>query len=161
MEYKEAIKAIKDFKDAFDLARKAVEEHTGMRRVGLSLLLQDMPSYIGAYHVVGSNYIVINRTVLNAIRSLAKSKEEYNSYMFVVIMHEYLHSLGITDEMKVRRLTYLICKSLLGEEHIATKLAERDPADIYPQIKGLALAKFSNEFQLVKDFDDSNLTYIG
>ncbi len=161
MDYKHRIIEINSFNDAFELARKAVEEQTGMRRGGLTLLLQDMPGYIGAYHVVGSNYIVINRTILNAIKELAKSKEEYNSYLFVVIMHEYLHSLGLTDEMSVRRLTYNICNSLLDEKHPATKMAASDPSSLYPQIKNLINLKFSNEFKMIRDFDTSNLSYIG
>lgn len=161
MNYKQKIVEIESFTDAFELARKAVEEETDMRRAGLSLLLQEMPGYIGAYHVVGSNYIVINKTVLNAIKELAKSREEYNAYLFVVIMHEYLHSLGLTDEMSVRRLTYNICNSLLGKEHPATKMAASDPSSLYPQIRNLVTLKFGTEFQFVKDFDTSNLSYIG
>ncbi|GIU72095.1 MAG: hypothetical protein KatS3mg003_1574 [Candidatus Nitrosocaldaceae archaeon] len=161
IDYKQKIREIKSFNDAFELARRAVEEQTGMRRVGLTLLLQDMPGYIGAYHVVGSNYIVVNRTVLNAIKELAKSDEEYNSYLFVVIMHEYLHSLGLTDEMSVRRLTYNICKELLDDDHPATKMASSDPSSLYPEIRNLINIKFSNEFRLIKEFDTSNISYIG
>lgn len=161
MDYKQKVREIKSFNDAFELARKAVEKRTGMRRVGLTLLLQDMPGYIGAYHVVGSNYIVINRTVLNAIKELAKSNEEYNAYMFVVIMHEYLHSLGLTDEMSVRKLTYSICNALLDKEHPATKMAASDPSSLYPQIRNLINLQFSNEFKLIRDFDTSNISYIG
>ena len=42
-----------------------------------------------------------------------KSPEEYNSYLFMVLAHEYLHSFGIVDELQIRNLIYL-CKSLLG-----------------------------------------------
>ena len=42
-----------------------------------------------------------------------KSPEEYNSYLFMVMAHEYLHSFGIVDELQIRNLIYL-CKSLLG-----------------------------------------------
>ncbi len=161
MRYRDAIKNLKSFNEVFELVRKGVEEVIGMRRVGLTLLLQDMPGFIGAYHVIGSNYIVVNRTVLNAVRRLAKSDEEYNSYMFVVITHEYLHSLGITDEMRVRRLAYDICNSLLGDDHVATKMASSDPSSLYPEIRYLVNVGFGKDFQVIKDFDNSNLTYVG
>ncbi|MEM2856842.1 MAG: hypothetical protein QW416_07065 [Candidatus Nitrosocaldaceae archaeon] len=158
--YKKAIINSKSFNDIFELVKKLVEKETGMRRVGLTLLLQDMPGYVGAYHAIGSNYIVLNRRILNMVKSLAKNDEEYNSYLFVVIMHEYLHSLGLTDEIRVRRLTYKICDSIFGNEHITSKIAT-DPLSIYPEIRNLTGMGFGKEFHIIKDFDNSNMTYIG
>ncbi len=161
IDYKKALRSINSFNDIFELVRNAVKECIGLRRVGLTLLLQDMPGYIGAYHILGSNYIVINNTVLNTIKGLAKDNEEYNSYLFVVIMHEYLHSLGFTNEFYVRKLTYEICNKLLGSDHKATIIAMHDPTSLYPEIKSLINRKFDNNFKLVKDFDTTNITYIG
>lgn len=159
--YEQKLKDLRNFNDAFELVKVAVYDKFKMRRAGLNLLLQDMPNFIGAYHVLGSNSIVVNRHVLAAIKTLAKTGEEYNSYVFVVLAHEYLHSLGIIDEFKVRELTYAMCNSLLGETHIATKLAREDSASLYPELKNLTLTKFGNDFELIKDFDKSNLSYIG
>jgi len=103
-DYANRIRDANDFKDIFEIVRDAVYKTFKLRRVGLSLLLQDMPSFVGAYHVLGSNYIVINRYVLNTVKHLAKSREEYNAYVFVILVHEYLHSLGIVDEHKVRKI---------------------------------------------------------
>jgi len=161
LDYKEKIKDLQNFNDAFELVKVAVYDKYKMRRAGLSLLLQDMPNFIGAYHVLGSNAIVVNRYVLAAVKTLAKTEEEYNSYLFVVLAHEYLHSLGIVDEFKVRELTHNMCNTLLGETHVATKMARQDPASLYPQLRDLSLAKFGNDFELIKDFDKSNMSYIG
>lgn len=161
MSYEERLKNVKGFEDAFELVKTAVSEKYRMRRAGLNLLLQDMPNFIGAYHVLGSNYIVVNRYVLNAIRTLAKSGEEYNAYLFVVLAHEYLHSLGIVDEFKVRELTYNICNTLLGATHVATKMAREDPSSLYPDLKKLMIANFGKDFEMIKDFDRSNMSYIG
>ncbi len=160
-DYKEKLKELQNFNDAFELVKLAVYDRFKMRRAGLNLLLQDMPNFIGAYHVLGSNSIVVNRYVLAAIKTLAKTNEDYNSYLFVVLAHEYLHSLGIVDEFKVRELTYSMCNSLFGEMHVATKMAREDPASLYPELKNLSIAKFGSDFQLIKDFDKSNISYIG
>ncbi len=159
-DYEQKLKDLRDINEAFELVKLAIYDQFKMRRAGLNMLLQDMPNFIGAYHVLGSNSIVVNRRILAAIRTLAKTSEEYNSYVFVVLAHEYLHSLGIVDEFKVRELICKMCISLLGETHAATKMAREDPATLYPELKDLALAKFGGDFELVKDFDRSNLSYI-
>ncbi|MGB7952524.1 MAG: hypothetical protein WCF23_00970, partial [Candidatus Nitrosopolaris sp.] len=79
---------MKNFNDAFELVKLAVNSKFNMHRAGLSLILQGLPSRIGAYHILGSNVIVVNRTILNIIQQ-HKSIEEYNSYLFMVLVHEY------------------------------------------------------------------------
>lgn len=161
MSYAERLKNLKGFEDAFELVKTAVSDKYRMRRAGLNLLLQDMPNFIGAYHVLGSNFIVVNRYVLGAIKAMAASREEYNSYVFVVLAHEYLHSLGIVDEFKVRELTYNMCNTLFGATHAATKMTKEDPSSLYPDLKKLMISKFGNDFELIRDFDRSNMSYIG
>ncbi|MEM2923234.1 MAG: hypothetical protein QW560_02320 [Candidatus Nitrosocaldus sp.] len=158
--YKEGLRVAGDFKDVFTIVKDAVEYRFGMRRAGLNLLLQDMPSFVGAYHVLGSNSIVVNRYLLNVVKSIARSKEEYNSYTFVVLAHEYLHSLGIVDEYKVRTMTYELCRDLLGDEHTATTMAKGDPMSYFPELRRLTRLAFGREYELVKEFDTSNLSYI-
>jgi hypothetical protein len=159
-DYTGRISDANDFKDVFEIVKDAVYKTFKLRRVGLSLLLQDMPSFVGAYHVLGSNYIVVNRYILNTVKHLAKSKEEYNAYVFVILVHEYLHSLGIVDEYKVRRMTYELCNSLLGKDHAATIMAKGDPSSYFPELRSLSYVKFSNRFEIVREFDTSNISYI-
>jgi len=160
MSYSERLKNLQAFENTFELVKIVIYNKYKMRRVGLNLLLQDMPNYVGAYHVLGSNFIVVNRCVLNAIKSIAKSNEEYNSYLFVVFAHEYLHSLGIVDELKVRELVYNVCASTFTHVHIATKMAKEDLSSLYPNLK-LMIGEFGRDFELVKDFDKSDMLYIG
>ncbi|MFN4336316.1 MAG: hypothetical protein ACK4FV_01880 [Candidatus Nitrosocaldus sp.] len=158
--YKERLRYAADFKDVFVIVKDAVEYRFRMRRAGLNLILQDMPSFVGAYHVLGSNSIVVNRYLLNTVKSIAKSKEEYNSYVLVVFMHEYLHSLGIVDEHRVRTMTYELCRDLLGEEHAATIMARSDPISYFPELRMLTRLAFGREYELVREFDTSNTSYI-
>jgi len=79
--------------------------------------LQDIEAYILAYHIVGSNIIVINKTVLDFLINEVNDREKLNAYIFVVLMHEYLHSLGYYDERLVRNIEYEILKEAFGEDH--------------------------------------------
>ena len=60
--------------------------------------------------------------------------EEYNSYLFMVLAHEYLHSFGIVDEFRVKQMTYHLCSSLLGKEHPASIMAKEDPSALFPEL---------------------------
>ena len=83
--YRDRLLQIKDFNGAFELVKMAVNEKFKMHRAGLSLILQGLPTNLGAYHVLGSNMIIINRRILDIIRK-RKSHEEYNSYLFMVLL---------------------------------------------------------------------------
>src|SRR5437588_12352496 len=155
----ERILKIKDFNDAFELVKLAVNTKFNMHRAGLSLILQGLPSRIGAYHILGSNVIVVNRTILDIIQQ-HKSIEEYNSYLFMVLAHEYLHSFGIVDEFRVSQMAYNLCSSLLGNEHPASIMAKEDPSSLFPEIGLLRQNKFDEHFEVIKNFDKTNQSYI-
>lgn len=110
--------------------------------------------------MLGSNAIVMNSYLLGAVKKIASSTEEYNSYMFMVLAHEYLHSLGVVDENTVRQMTYDLCRWMLGDDHTATKMAKEDPSTLYPELKFLMQSRFSREFQVIRNFDKTNQTYI-
>ena len=151
---------LKDFNEAFELVKSAVLQKFRMHRAGLSLILQMMPSNLGAYHVLGSNAIVMNSYLLAAVKKIAGSIEEYNSYMFMVLAHEYLHSLGVIDENTVRQMTFDLCRWMLGDDHTATKMAKEDPSTLYPELKSLIQLRFGREVQVIRNFDKTNQTYI-
>ena len=156
---KDKLNQLKDFNEIFDFVKTTVSIVFKMNRTGLNLILQGMPTSLGAYHVLGSNIIVANRYILEYIQN-TKSKEEYNSYIFAVLAHEYLHSLGITDENKVRKMTYKLCLDIFGMDHITAKFAN-NPLNAFPQLQLLANNKFDKSFMQIKKFDDKNISYIG
>jgi hypothetical protein len=159
-EFRSKVAGLKDFNEAFELVKSAVYEKFKMHRAGLSLILQVMPTNLGAYHILGSNVIVMNSHVLAAIRRLSGSEAEYNAYVFMVLAHEYLHSLGIIDENTVRQMTYDLCKTMLGESHSSTKMAKEDPSSLFPQLRNMVQTQFGREFQIVKNFDRASQSYI-
>lgn len=160
IQFREKVAKLKDFNDAFELVKSAVLQKFGLHRAGLSLILQMMPSNLGAYHMLGSNAIVMNSYLLAAVKKLARSGEEYNSYMFMVLAHEYLHSLGIIEENAVRQMTFQLCSWMLGKDHTATRMAKEDPSTLYPELRMLMQSQFSRDFHVVNNFDTANQTYI-
>jgi hypothetical protein len=158
--YGNKILQLADFNQAFELVKLAVEDKFKMHRAGLSLILQGLPTKLGAYHILGSNLIIVNKRILNIIK-IHKSLNEYNSYLFMVLTHEYLHSLGIIDELEVRNMTYSLLASLAGENHMATKMARHQPWDLFPELGLFDDNSFEQKFEIIKNFDRTTQTYIG
>lgn len=150
----------KDFDEIFEMVKDAVERSTGMHRAGLSLVLGDLPNTVGAYHEIGSNTIVMNRNLLKIVRSVANSKLKQNSYIFMVLMHEYLHSLGFLDDSKVRKMTSDISSLYLGEKHIASLMAVRPLDEFFPELTKYFFFRDKGAFETVKKFDSSSIRYI-
>jgi hypothetical protein len=157
--YRDKLLNAKDFDETFELVKSAVDAKFKMHRAGLSLILQVLPTQLGAYHILGSNMIIVNKRILDIIRS-KKSLLEYNAYLFMVLCHEYLHSFGIMDEDKVRLMTYDLCKSLLGETHSSTLMARYQPWKVFPELQLYQSDKMENNFVMVKNFDKTTQSYI-
>jgi hypothetical protein len=160
IQFREKIAGLRDFNETFEFVKAVVLQKFKLHRAGLSLILQMMPSNLGAYHMLGSNAIVVNTYLLFTVKKIVKSTEEYNSYVFMVLTHEYLHSLGIIDESTVRQMTFELCTWLLGNDHAATKMAKEGPSAIYPQLRSLMQFQFGRDFHVVRNFDKTNQTYI-
>jgi hypothetical protein len=158
--YRDKILELKNFNEAFELVKSTIEAKFKMHRAGLSLILQGLPTKLGAYHVLGSNLIIVNKRILDIIRKY-KSDQEYNSYLFMVLAHEYLHSLGVIDEIQVRNMTYTLLSSLVGEDHVAAKMARYQPWDLFPELGLFQNNSFEQKFEIIKNFDRTTQSYIG
>lgn len=150
-----------NFDEVFEIVKRTVEKTLGMHRAGLTLVLTALPNYVGAYHVVGSNLIVMNKTVLDVVKGLAKSREELNSFVYAILAHEYLHSLGVYDEARVRALVHQVSADNFGEDHLTTRMARGNFADIYPELKHLGYGRAGEEFEVIQNFDRSSMPYLG
>lgn len=157
----EALEGAEGLEEIFKLVKRVVEERLGLRRAGLMLVLGEIPNYILAFHAVGSNTIVMNGPVLEAIAKLKRPKREVNSYVFTVLMHEYLHSLGYLDEREVRWLVRAVIRESLGTGHPAYSLATRPLLEVFPEVASLGPGGMREKFEIIRDFDRENATYIG
>tara|TARA_B100001971_G_scaffold210457_1_gene236008 strand:+ start:204 stop:689 length:486 start_codon:yes stop_codon:yes gene_type:complete len=149
-----------NFDDIFSLVKKSVEKTLGQHRAGLTLVLTDLPNTIGAYHALGSNYLVMNRTILNAVSVLVKSKIELNSFIFSILTHEYLHALGYINEEKVRNLVFRVSEENLGRYHPASRMSSQGIVEIYLELRNLGEGKVGTNTTIIKNFDNSSMPYI-
>jgi len=125
VDYKKSLDKAKGFADIFELVKKTVKNYLNADQAGLLLGLSDLGSYghafLGAFYSFDANTIVINKRPLNKIKQ--KDPNLYNPYIFHVLLHEYIHSLGITEENEVRALAYKITQKFFGKNHLATQIA--------------------------------------
>lgn len=160
-ENRRALLSAPDFGEIFELVKAAVEGTLGAHRAGLTLVLGDIPNNIGAYHEMGSNAIVMNRNLLKIVQGLSKSRSRMNAYIFMILLHEYLHALGIADDSQVRRLSRQVTDQFLGPRHLASEMAVRPLDQIFPELPKFVSFRDRGEFETVRRFDSSSTPYIG
>ncbi len=161
----ELIRGARSFGEIFSIARRCVYDVLGKRRAGLMLGLSPLGIYpdgfVGAYHQMGTNIIVLNDTL---IRKISRTKPEMlNYYIFHLLMHEYLHSLGVTDEWTTRLLTYDITRKVFGDGHILTRIARRFE-EFLPNLRyydRLSALPDGHDITLIDNFEEEDTSYIG
>ena len=161
LNFKSRLAQARNFDEVFEIVKASVENILGLHRAGLTLVLADLPNGLGAYHVSGSNAIVLNRSMLGAVRSVTRSEEELNSFIYSILTHEYLHSLGFLEESQVRPLVRKISQESLGPDHPSVTMASGDLFSLYPQLRALGEGKVGEDFEIIKEFDRSSMPYIG
>lgn len=144
----------------FTIVKRDVKSHLGRERSGLGLALSDLPPTLGAFWQVGGNYIVMNESLIRAMVRISRNTREFNSYVYMILMHEYVHSLGYTDENDARRITADIIRAEFGPDHDASRMSAGDLWTLYPMLK---LVKGGNgeTMRIVETFDSSSTSYIG
>jgi len=163
LHFRKRYEEVSDFGEIFELIKEGVEVTTGRSRTGLMLGLADLGvrpnGFIGAFYPVGSNVIVLNKTPIKVIE--ATKKDLLKPYVFHVLMHEYLHTLGILNERHTDLFVYKINERLFGEDHPTTKMSFNFDR-LLPQLMMPALGlqpPQSIHIELVDDFEKIN--YIG
>jgi len=124
------------------------------------LYLAKLPSHIGAFHTMGTNGIVMNRTTLDMITHQARSLREINSYVYSILLHEYLHALGYAEEREVRKLVYDVSLDTFGPEHPATQIASKGPSAILPGPVFDSSPNKSPDIEVIPDLERSSHHYI-
>jgi hypothetical protein len=149
-----------DYDEIFEIVKSTVERTLSLHRAGLSLVLTDMPNLVGAYYPAFSNTIVVNRGLVEDIRKIAKDPREVSSFVYTILLHEYLHSLGYLDDAEVRSISKKIAQDSFGEDHPSVKFASGNWLEIYPEL-ATRDRKFSKFFRTVDRFDTSSTPYFG
>lgn len=156
-------KEISSIPDIFELVKEIVWKVLSKSRAGLDLGLIELGNLpeglIGAYYVAGSNMIVMNETPLKRITET--DPKLLKPYIFSVLLHEYLHSLGGFDEEMAIKITFSVCLDVFGKDDVVTEISKDMkkffPNIIYPQ----GAPQTNSPVKLIKDFDKSSTRYIG
>lgn len=149
-----------DYDQIFQVVRGAVRAVLGVERPGLGLTLSDLPPQLGAYWQITGNMIVLNEGLVDAMRANADTPLELNSFVYVILAHEYLHALGYLDERAVRDVTARVTRTAFGPEHPATKMAEGDLWKMFPFL-AYARGGRGRRLKVVSRFDlETTGTYI-
>jgi len=159
-EYRSRIDEAEGFSGVWEIVKDTVKVSLGKHRLGMLLFLDDLPLHLGAYHQLGTNNIVLNRSLVNIVEAVTKSKKLVNAFVYSILTHEYLHALGHVSEAEVRSLVYDVSRECFGEDHIVTTLAEKTP---WALIQGVPLNDLTlpkQAMELVKDLEKPNQGYI-
>ena len=130
------------------------------RRVEMMLFLDNLHFRIGAYPPLGTNNIVLNRALVNIVEAALKSKRLINAFVYVLLLHEYLHALGRQSEAQVRPLVYKIFSESFGQDHITVELAEFGTWSLLKDIPLDTIDVPKRVIEIVKDFEKAEKKYI-
>ena len=157
--YSEKLEKAQKYGEVFNIVKVAAEERLGLHRAGLTLVLMDLPTNVLGMHQMGSNAIVMDKKILNAINMGLNSKVERNSYIFVILLHEYLHSFNIASEERVRGLVLDVVEYAFGKDHPAHNVA-LNPLSLFEN-KPIVTRRSPSEPSIIRDFDRESMPFIG
>jgi len=162
--YRDAYESSETLPDMFEVVKDLVECELGRHRAGLMLGLVDLGishgGFVGAYFVVGGNAIVINRQALAAVKS--RQPELEKPYQFYLLLHEFLHAVGILDEAECRGKAATLSARAFGGDHVVTRIA-RDFGGMFRNIiqPGYGyLPPEDTSIEFIQGFDRSSVNYI-
>lgn len=153
VQYRERLKNAENYAEVWQIVRDTVKVFLGKHRVGMMLFLDDLPLQLGAYHSVGTNNIVLNRSLVELVEASENSKLLVNALMYNLLSHEYLHALGELSEVEVKRSVVLVAEKSFGEEHVATLIAKKSPWTLLRNIPVTASNMPRRVMRIVKDFE--------
>jgi hypothetical protein len=154
--YRGRLESAKSYREVWEIVKDSVDFSLHKHRGGMMLFLDDLPIQLGAYHPLGTNNIVLNRTLVQIVEVALKSKTAVNALVYNLLLHEYLHALEDFSELDVRRFVYEIAKKCFGEDYIATVLAKKSP---WALLRGIPLEGVNvrkHVMEIVKDFEKTD-----
>ncbi len=125
--------------EIFEHVKKDVKKIMGRHRAGLSLGLAEMGmfrgGFIGGMHFHPGTEIVINTSPLKIILE-SQPYEIIWAYTYHILLHEYIHSLGVIDEQKCRTIALNISEEIFKDtNHPALILARNGIGVFIPDLK--------------------------
>jgi len=151
--FRESLETAENYAEIWQVVKDTVEFSLGKRRGSMMLFLDDLPLQLGAYHPLGTNNIVLNRTLVEIVEASKTSKNTVNALVYNLLLHEYLHALGELSETEVRRRVIKVARTCFGEKHDATVIARKTPWVLLQNIPLQAMNAPKRLMQIVRDFE--------
>ncbi len=128
----------KQMPDIFERVKRDVEKQIGRHRAGLTLGLVEMGmfrgGFIGGMFFSGGTMILMNTSPLRAIIGDQPDLVVW-SYVYHILLHEYIHSLGFLNEKQCRSITLEISKKVFNDPtHPAVILAIKGIGAYFPDL---------------------------
>ena len=142
-----------NYAEIWKIVQETAQYALGKRRNCMMLFLDDLPLQLGAYYPVGTNNIVLNRTLVDVVEAQFNDKPTKNALVYNLLLHEYLHALGEMSEVGVRREVVEVAKKSFGEQHIATQLAKKSPWALLKDLPFGAVTGSKRRMEIVSDFE--------
>ena len=151
----------------FTQVKRDVKKVLNKHRAGLSLGLVEMGMFqgrfIGGMHFAPGTDIVMNKTPLKIILS-SQPYEIVWAYVYHILLHEYIHSLGIIDEPKCRDVTLKVSSETFKEvDHPAIIIAERGIGIFIPNLEIIFIPPEMKPegllIEYITNFDQESMTY--
>lgn len=159
-DYGARLENAQNYGEIWEVVKETTKNALEKQRIGMMLFLDDLPLNIGAYHPLGTNNVVLNRMLVQVVEATTDSRKLVNSFVYVLLLHEYLHALGYVDEEDVKSLVYEVAKKSFGEDTLVTKLAEKGPWTLLHGVPLSVIQAPKRVIEIVKDFERSNQKYI-
>lgn len=141
------------YAEVWQIVKETVKVSLNRRRDRMMLFLDDLPVQLGAYHPIGTNNIVLNRTLMQIVEATIDSRPVVNALIYNLLLHEYLHALGEYSEEDVRRMVYEVAKQCFGEKHAATVIAKKSPWALLNGIPMQTINAPKHAMEIVKNFE--------
>jgi hypothetical protein len=151
--FRSRLETAENYAEIWQVVKDTVDFSLGKRRGSIMLFLDDLPLQLGAYHPLGTNNIVLNRTLVEIVEASMASKHTVNALVFNLLLHEYLHALGELSETEVRRRVVEVAQTCFGEKHDATIIARKTPWVLLQNIPLRAINAPRRVMQIVRDFE--------
>ena len=151
--FRNSLETADSYAAVWQIVKDTAEFSLGKQRGNMMLFLDDLPLQLGAYHSVGTNNIVLNRTLVEIVEASLSSKRVVNALVYNLLLHEYLHALGEMSEAKVRQGVVEVAQACFGNEHVATVIARKSPWVLLQNIPLQTINMPKRVIQIVKNFE--------
>lgn len=109
-----------DLSSLFQLVRTLTRDILGRTRPGILLGLAelgfDRGSFVGGFHYATTNEIFLNKSALRVMKEESQPTL-FKAYVFFLLLHEYIHAVGIYNERLTRELTNKVISVAFPPNH--------------------------------------------